>query len=156
MNFFKFLMEINTKKKDYRNHSKKLLENYSNKVNKLTTEKNILKQKTIETEEKNVETVNTSEILDRIEKEKTQIGFSLERLDNIENSKVIGELDVNISSRRAIVTTTQSENTIENQETNNNEKQKEKVTWDNSELIKFIIILFLVGIVFLIILINID
>ena len=156
MNFFKFLMEIYTKKKDYRNQSKKLLENYSNKVNKLTTEKNILKQKTIETEEKNVETVNTSEILDRIEKEKTQIGFSLERLDNIENPKVIGELDVNISSRRAIVTTTQSENAIENQETNNNEKKKEKVTWDNSELIKFIIILFLVGIVFLIILINID
>ncbi len=156
MNFFKFLMEINTKKKDYRNHSKKLLDNYSNKVNKLTTEKNILKQKTIETEEKNVETVNTSEILDRIEKEKTQIGFSLERLDNIENSKVIGELDVNISSRRAIVTTSQSENTTENQETNNNEKKKEKVTWDNSVLIKFIIILFLVGIVFLIILVNID
>ena len=92
-------MEINKKKKDYRNHSKKPIEIFSNKIYKIPIEKNLLKHKTIETEEMNVETVNTSKILDRIEKEKAQIGFSLERLDNIDNSKMIGELDVGISSK---------------------------------------------------------
>ena len=149
-------MENNKKKRDYRNHSKKTIETLSNKVNKTPIEKNLLKQKTIETEEMNVETVNTSKILDRIEKEKTQIGFSLERLDNIDNSKVIGDLDVNISTRKIISTENNGENTSQNTEINNIENKEENESSDHSTLIKFFVILLLIGILFLIIILNID
>ena len=149
-------MENNKKKRDYRNHSKKTIETLSNKVNKTPIEKNLLKQKTIETEEMNVETVNTSKILDRIEKEKTQIGFSLERLDNIDNSKVIGDLDVNISTRKIISTENNGENTSQNTEINNIENKEENESGDHTTLIKFFVILLLIGILFLIIILNID
>lgn len=149
-------MENNKKKRDYRNHSKKTIETLSNKVNKTPIEKNLLKQKTIETEEMNVETVNTSKILDRIEKEKTQIGFSLERLDNIDNSKVIGDLDVNISTRKIISTENNGENTRQNTEINNIENKEENESSDHTTLIKFFVILLLIGILFLIIILNID
>ena len=149
-------MENNKKKRDYRNHSKKTIETLSNKVNKTPIEKNLLKQKTIETEEMNVETVNTSKILDRIEKEKTQIGFSLERLDNIDNSKVIGDLDVNISTRKIFSTENNGENTRQNTEINNIENKEENESSDHTTLIKFFVILLLIGILFLIIILNID
>ncbi len=149
-------MEINKKKKDYRNHSKKPIEIFSNKIYKIPIEKNLLKHKTIETEEMNVETVNTSKILDRIEKEKAQIGFSLERLDNIDNSKMIGELDVGISSRIDISSENEHENTIENQEINNIENNIENESCDKFTLIKIALIIFLIGIVFIIIYFNID
>ena len=90
----------NKKKRDYRNHSKITKNKVNNKVNKTPIEKTQLRYKIEETEDVNIEPVNTSKILDRIEKEKSQFGFSLERLDNIENSKVIGDLDINLSSRR--------------------------------------------------------
>ena len=115
-----------------------------------------MKHKTIETEEMNVETVNTSKILDRIEKEKAQIGFSLERLDNIDNSKMIGELDVGISSRIDISSENEHENTIENQEINNIENNIENESCDKFTLIKIALIIFLICIVFIIIYFNID
>ena len=90
-------MEIK-KKRDYRNPSKIKKGIINIQVNKTPVEKSNLKYKVEETEDVNVETVNTSKILDRIEKEKSQVGFSLERLDNIDNSKVIGDLDINLSS----------------------------------------------------------
>ena len=154
-------MEIK-KKRDYRNPSKIKKDIINNKVNKTPVEKSNLKYKVEETEDVNVETVNTSKILDRIEKEKSQVGFSLERLDNIDNSKVIGDLDINLSSRimlpsqREKVVNTENEEINENPNENIKENKKNKCTCDEIYMIKFILIMFLVGmlILFVILIIN--
>jgi hypothetical protein len=154
-------MEIK-KKRDYRNPSKIKKDIINNQVNKTPVEKSNLKYKVEETEDVNVETVNTSKILDRIEKDKCQVGFSLERLDNIDNSKVIGDLDINLSSR--IMLSSQREKVVntENEEINENtnetikETKKNKCTCNEIYMIKFILIMFLVGmlILFAILIIN--
>ena len=154
-------MEIK-KKRDYRNPSKIKKDIINNQVNKTPVEKSNLKYKVEETEDVNVETVNTSKILDRIEKEKSQVGFSLERLDNIDNSKVIGDLDINLSSRlmlpsqREKVVNTENEEINENPNENIKENKKNKCTCDEIYMIKFILIMFLVGmlILFVILIIN--
>lgn len=147
-------MEIK-KKRDYRNPSKIKKDIINNQVNKTPVEKSNLKYKVEETEDVNVETVNTSKILDRIEKEKSQVGFSLERLDNIDNSKVIGDLDINLSSRimlpsqREKVVNTENEEINENPNENIKENKKNKCTCDEIYMIKFILIMFLVGMLIL-------
>ena len=154
-------MEIK-KKRDYRNPSKIKKDIINNQVNKTPVEKSNLKYKVEETEDVNVETVNTSKILDRIEKEKSQVGFSLERLDNIDNSKVIGDLDINLSSRimlpsqREKVVNTENEEINENPNESIKENKKNKCTCDEIYMIKFILIMFLVGmlILFVILIIN--
>lgn len=154
-------MEIK-KKRDYRNPSKIKKDIINNQVNKTPVEKSNLKYKVEETEDVNVETVNTSKILDRIEKEKSQVGFSLERLDNIDNSKVIGDLDINLSSRimlpsqREKVVNTENEEINENPNENIKENKKNKCTCDELYIVKFILIMFLVGmlILFVILIIN--
>ena len=154
-------MEIK-KKRDYRNPSKIKKDIINNQVNKTPVEKSNLKYKVEETEDVNVETVNTSKILDRIEKEKSQVGFSLERLDNIDNSKVIGDLDINLSSRimlpsqREKVVNTENEEINDNPNENIKENKKNKCTCDEIYMIKFILIMFLVGmlILFVILIIN--
>ena len=150
-------MEIK-KKRDYRNPSKIKKDIINNKVNKTPVEKSNLKYKVEETEDVNVETVNTSKILDRIEKEKSQVGFSLERLDNIDNSKVIGDLDINLSSRIMFSSQNEKVENTENEEINENikENKKNKCTCDEIYMIKFILIMFLVGmlILFVILIIN--
>ena len=147
-------MEIK-KKRDYRNPSKIKKDIINNQVNKTPVEKSNLKYKVEETEDVNVETVNTSKILDRIEKEKSQVGFSLERLDNIDNSKVIGDLDINLSSRimlpsqREKVVNTENEEINENTNENIKENKKNKCTCNEIYMIKFILIMFLVGMLIL-------
>ena len=147
-------MEIK-KKRDYRNPSKIKKDIINNQVNKTPVEKSNLKYKVEETEDVNVETVNTSKILDRIEKEKSQVGFSLERLDNIDNSKVIGDLDINLSSRIMLhtkkkkVVNTENEEINENPNENIKENKKNKCTCDEIYMIKFILIMFLVGMLIL-------
>ena len=147
-------MEIK-KKRDYRNPSKIKKDIINNQVNKTPVEKSNLKYKVEETEDVNVETVNTSKILDRIEKDKCQVGFSLERLDNIDNSKVIGDLDINLSSRimlpsqREKVVNTENEEINENPNENIKENKKNKCTCDEIYMIKFILIMFLVGMLIL-------
>ena len=147
-------MEIK-KKRDYRNPSKIKKDIINNKVNKTPVEKSNLKYKVEETEDVNVETVNTSKILDRIEKEKSQVGFSLERLDNIDNSKVIGDLDINLSSRIMFSSQNEKVENTENEEINENtnenikENKKNKCTCDEIYMIKFILIMFLVGMLIL-------
>lgn len=147
-------MEIK-KKRDYRNPSKIKKDIINNQVNKTPVEKSNLKYKVEETEDVNVETVNTSKILDRIEKEKSQVGFSLERLDNIDNSKVIGDLDINLSSRimlpsqREKVVNTENEEINENPNENIKENKKNKCTCNEIYMIKFILIMFLVGMLIL-------
>ena len=147
-------MEIK-KKRDYRNPSKIKKDIINNQVNKTPVEKSNLKYKVEETEDVNVETVNTSKILDRIEKEKSQVGFSLERLDNIDNSKVIGDLDINLSSRimlpsqREKVVNTENEEINENTNENIKENKKNKCTCDELYIVKFILIMFLVGMLIL-------
>lgn len=147
-------MEIK-KKRDYRNPSKIKKDIINNQVNKTPVEKSNLKYKVEETEDVNVETVNTSKILDRIEKEKSQVGFSLERLDNIDNSKVIGDLDINLSSRimlpsqREKVVNTENEEINENPNESIKENKKNKCTCDEIYMIKFILIMFLVGMLIL-------
>ena len=147
-------MEIK-KKRDYRNPSKIKKDIINNQVNKTPVEKSNLKYKVEETEDVNVETVNTSKILDRIEKEKSQVGFSLERLDNIDNSKVIGDLDINLSSRimlpsqREKVVNTENEEINENPNENIKENKKNKCTCDELYIVKFILIMFLVGMLIL-------
>jgi hypothetical protein len=154
-------MEIK-KKRDYRNPSKIKKGIINIQVNKTPVEKSNLKYKVEETEDVNVETVNTSKILDRIEKEKSQVGFSLERLDNIDNSKVIGDLDINLSSRIMFSSQNEKVENTENEEINENtnenikENKKNKCTCDEIYMIKFILIMFLVGmlILFVILIIN--
>lgn len=147
-------MEIK-KKRDYRNPSKIKKDIINNQVNKTPVEKSNLKYKVEETEDVNVETVNTSKILDRIEKEKCQVGFSLERLDNIDNSKVIGDLDINLSSRimlpsqREKVVNTENEEINENPNESIKENKKNKCTCDELYIVKFILIMFLVGMLIL-------
>ena len=147
-------MEIK-KKRDYRNPSKIKKGIINIQVNKTPVEKSNLKYKVEETEDVNVETVNTSKILDRIEKEKSQVGFSLERLDNIDNSKVIGDLDINLSSRIMLPSQSEKVENTENEEINENtnenikENKKNKCTCDEIYMIKFILIMFLVGMLIL-------